>query len=131
MVTQLKRKWFTCLMISLISVSAFGCTATYDKPVYDQEVVFEQPYDFTFLRVIEALNTMNGWILEETDKEAGLMVVRNREYGHIFDRDKGVVTFLVKRLSRTKTSIMVAPESQREPGAGDLLRRIDLLVPKK
>jgi len=95
-----------------------------DFPRYDQELIYNKPYDYTFLKTLEALNSVPGWTLEETDQVKGFIVLRNTQYGHLFDRDKWVVRFNVRRLERKKTSVQLAPDSQRNEKAADLLQRI-------
>ena len=99
-----------------------------DLPVYDRVLVYERPYDYTFLKTIEALNTFPEWVLEETDKNKGLIVIRNTQYGHLFDRDKWVARFNIKRLDKRKTSVSLDPSSQRLEKGGELLNRIDEVV---
>lgn len=99
-----------------------------DFPRYDQVLTYDHPYDYTFLKTMEALNTFPNWILEETDKGQGLIVLRNTEYGHVFDRDKNVARFRVTRVSRTQTSVEIEPESQQVLQVGDLLRRVDQVM---
>lgn len=111
----------TLLMLSLGS----GCSTFRDYPKYDQVLVYDRAYDYTFLRTMEALNTVKGWSLEETDKEKGLIVIRNTEYGNLFDRDKWIARFIVKRLERKKTSVSLDPATQRVSEGGTLLKRID------
>lgn len=102
-----------------------GCASTKDYPKYDQVLVYDRPYDYTYLKTLEALNTLPGWVLDETDKNVGLIVMRNVQYGHLFDRDKWVARFTVKSLGRKKTSVELAPTSQKLTQGGDLLKRID------
>lgn len=112
--------------IFLIFIS--GCAASKEYPKFDQVLVYDKPYDYTFLRTLEALNTFSGWTLEETDKNKGVIVLRNTEYGNIFDRDKWVVRFNVVSLGRKKTSVAIDPESQRNAQGGELLKRVDEIM---
>jgi len=116
------------LLAFLVLPFGSGCSTARDFPKYDQVLVYDRPYDFTFLRTMEALNTVEGWVIEETDKEKGLIVVRNLEYGSLFDRDKWSARFIVKRLERKKTSISLDPVSQRVSEGGILLKRIDYFM---
>lgn len=93
-------------------------------PVHDEVLVYDIPYDLTFLRVIDALQSVAGWDLELTTKEAGLIRVRNIDYGGLDDSDRRTVTFLVKRIDSGKTSVELAPNSQQTLGSGDLLKAV-------
>ncbi|MBI4372422.1 MAG: hypothetical protein HY585_01690 [Candidatus Omnitrophica bacterium] len=96
--------------------------------VYDRELIYDRPYDYTYLKTMEALNTFPDWVLEETDKVKGLIVIRNTQYGHLFDRDKWTARFTVKSLGRKKTSVRLEPVSQRLEKGGELLDRIDQIM---
>lgn len=103
-----------------------GCASSIkDYPNYDQVLIYDRPYDYTYLKTLEALNSMPDWTLEETDKVKGLIVLRNVQYGHLFDRDKWVARFTVKSLGRKQTSVALEPASQRLEQGGELLKRID------
>jgi len=99
-----------------------------DYPRYDKVLVYDRPFDVTFLRTVEALNNMPGWVLEETDKEKGIIVLRNREYGHIFDKDKRSARLILKYVNRKQTSIELDEPSQRLDEGGELLERIDQMM---
>ncbi len=114
------------LILSLILVAFISsCASVKEYPKYDQVLVYNKPFDLTFLRTLEALNSFPGWALEETDKTKGVIILRNTEYGNLFDRDKWVVKFNVVSLGRKKTSVAIDSESQRNVKGGDLLKRID------
>ena len=121
----MKKTFLFILFVFFVLPLGSGCSSFRDFPKYDQVLIYDRPYDFTFLRTMEALNTVKGWTLEETDKEKGLIVLRNVEYGHLFDKDKWVARFIVKRLDRKKTSISLDPATQRISEGGVLLKRID------
>ncbi|MBI4358635.1 MAG: hypothetical protein HY584_04980 [Candidatus Omnitrophica bacterium] len=116
-------------LVILAALSISGCASSMkDYPKYDQVLVYERPYDYTYLRTLEALNTFPGWVLEETDKVKGLIVLRNTQYGNLFDRDKWVARFRVKSLGRKKTSVELEPVSQQLTEGGKLLDRIDQMM---
>ena len=131
------RKQFLVISVGLIFLANFaGCAAfkrdilhhEQDVVVHDRVLVYDRPYDYTFLKTIEALNTFPEWVLEETDKNKGLIVLRNTQYGHLFDRDKWVARFTIKRLDKRKTSVSLEPSSQRLEKGGEFLDRIDEVV---
>ncbi len=114
------------LILSLMLVAFLSsCASVKEYPKFDQVLVYDKPFDFTFLRTLEALNSVQGWALEETDKNKGFITLRNTEYGNLFDRDKWLVKFNVVSLGRKKTSVAIDPDSQRNTKGGDLLKRID------
>jgi len=115
---------FGFIFLSLVS----GCAAAKEYPKYDQILVYDKPFDYTFLKTLEALNTFSGWTLEETDKNKGVIILRNTEYGSLFDRDKWLVRFNVVSLGRKKTSVSIDPDSQHNAMGGDLLKRIDEIM---
>ena len=102
----------------------------YEKnyPKYDTVLTYDRPFDVTFLRTLEAVNTVPGWVLEETDKEKGLIVLHNRQYSHIFDKDKGVARILVKRISRKQTSVELDKPTQLLQEGGKFLESIDQIM---
>ena len=115
---------FSFILLALVS----GCSSVKEYPKFDQVLVYEKPYDYTYLKTLEALNTVSGWVLEETDKNKGLIVLRNTEYGNLFDRDKWVVRFNVVSLGRKKTSVSIDSVSQRNEMGGELLHRVDHIM---
>jgi len=56
---------------------------------------------------------------------AGLIVLRNTQFSHIFDKDEQVARFKVSRVGRDETSVALAPESQLLEDGGKFLDRID------
>lgn len=121
----MNQKIMASIVAFLAFISSAGCSSLKDFPRYDQELVYDQPYDYTYLRTLEALNTVSGWTLEETDARKGLIVLRNTQYGHLFEKDKWIARFTVKSLARTKTSVALEPSSQQLEQGGELLERID------
>ena len=116
-------------LVILAALAITGCASSMkDFPKYDQVLVYDRPYDYTYLRTLEALNTFPGWVLEETDKVKGLIVLRNTQYGNLFDRDKWIARFRVKSLGRKKTSVELEPSSQQLTDGGKLLDRIDQMM---
>lgn len=113
-------------LIALFGLILAGCSTT-EKilPLHDEVLTYELPYDLTYLRALDALNAQSGWLLEQTDKEKGIIKVRNIEYSRLDDADLRTLAFRVKRIDRTHTSVALAPESQRSLNGGDLLEAVD------
>ena len=122
----MKQSGFLLVLAFIFFVS--GCATAKEYPKFDQVLVYDKPYDFTYLKTLEALNTFTSWTLEETDKNKGMIVLRNTEYGNLFDRDKWVIRFNVISLGRKKTSVSIDPASQRNVMGGELLSRVDQLM---
>ncbi len=107
-------------------VAAAGCASQKEKilPVHDEVLIYPLSYDVTYLRTIEALESVDGWELEETEKEKGSIRVRNINFSSFDDADKRIVDFMVKRVDRNKTSVELAPASQRVLGGNELLKKV-------
>jgi uncharacterized lipoprotein len=107
-------------------IASAGCASQKEKilPVHDEVLIYPLPYDVTYLRTIEALESVDDWEMEETEKEKGTIRVRNINFSSFDDADKRIANFLVKRVGRNKTSVELAPESQRIVGGDDLLKKV-------
>lgn len=117
-------KFFYVIMLGL-GISLTGCAAnTKVLPQHDEVLQFDLPYDLTYLRAMEAVERVEGWELQATEKEKGLLIVRNINYSSLDDADQRTATFVVKRVAARKTSVELAPYSQRVIGGDDLLERI-------
>ena len=124
----MKKQFYPVAFSFILLVVLNGCSSLRDFPAYDQVLTYNRPYDFTFLKTMEALNTFPDWILEETDKNKGLIVLRNINYGNVTDRDKWEARFIVKSLGRNQTSVALEPDSQHSVQGGELLKRIDQVM---
>ena len=123
--TRSIRSHLAVLAVLLVVSMTAGCLTTgsglkKEDPPFDRTIVFDRPFDVTFLKTMEALNTFPDWLLQETNKEAGLIILRNQQYGHLFDRDKGIARFAIKRVNRKQTSVELDPSSQ-DMGKGKVL----------
>ena len=93
-------------------------------PAHNEVLRFPLSYDLTFLRTMEAIESVPDWQIEQTTKEAGVIQARNKNFSRLDDADQRVVIFQIIRLSRHQTSVQIVPESQRVIGAGDLMKQI-------
>ncbi|MBN1688797.1 MAG: hypothetical protein JW893_06820 [Candidatus Omnitrophica bacterium] len=117
------KKWIFVLIMIVFVVG--GCTLHEELlPLHNEVLMYKLPYDLTYLRTFEALETFDDWEIEETEKGKGLIRVRNLAYGSFGDADKRIITFYIKRYNRDMTTVQLAPESQRVLGGGMLLERI-------
>jgi len=120
-----KSRSFFCILLILGMVPATGCSLNQKLlPAHDEVLIYPLPYDLTYLRTMEALETFSEWAIEETEKEKGILRARNVHYSSLDDADKRLVTLLIKRVSRRETSIALAPESQRVLGAEKIMERV-------
>jgi len=110
------------VLILILGLALAGCNTVGEVlPPNDQVLVYKLSYDLTFLRTMEALDSVGTWQLEETDKEKGTIIVRDTNYSRLDDSDMRTITFLVKRVDRATTSVSIAPESQKVYGGKTLL----------
>ncbi len=115
----------TVVLAVILAVSAWGCAAAKKVlPLHDDLLVYPLPFDLTYLRTLEALETHPDWELEETDKEKGLIKVRNISFSRFTDADKRLATFVIKRVDRNETTVQLAPKSQRVIGGDELLKLV-------
>ncbi|OGX10729.1 MAG: hypothetical protein A2351_06985 [Omnitrophica bacterium RIFOXYB12_FULL_50_7] len=116
------------IFILVLGLGLAGCNTVGEVlPPNDEVLVYKLPYDLTYLRTMEALNTVENWELEETDKERGTISVRDTNYSRLDDSDLRVITFVVKRVDRGTTSVSISsenPKSQKVFGGKKLLEII-------
>lgn len=120
-------KQMTWAMLAILVLAPLTGCATFrdeDIPAHTEVLVYNLPYDLTYLKTIEAVESVEGWDLDETEKERGTIRARNTEFTNLADKDKSSATFIVKRLDRGQTSIELAPYSQRVVGGAKLMKRI-------
>lgn len=112
--------------LGLIFVLSFmGCnTVGKVLATNDEVLVYKLPYDLAYLRTMEAVDDKGDWQLEETDKERGLISVRDTNYSNLSDSDQRVINFVVKRVDRSTTSVSIDPKSQKVLGGKKLLESI-------
>jgi len=91
-------------------------------------LTYERPYDFTFLAVIRAVEGVPDWELSSTDQPNGVVIAQNLKYWDVLDADKRSATLVVKRVSRSETSVALAPESRNIIGVSDLLDAVDAMI---
>ena len=98
----------------LAGFAVTGCAVNKKlTPLHDVILVYKLAYDLTYLRAVHAIQDVKGWALEETDKEKGIIRVRNLDFSLFDDSDQRIISILIKRDSRSETSVQLAPESQR------------------
>jgi hypothetical protein len=114
------------VIVFAVALAGTGCSSMKEEvlPVHDEVLIYNLPYDLMFLRTLEALESVEGWELEETDKEKGLIVVRNINFSSFNDADKRAATFVLRRVNRQKTSVALTEASQRVVDGDLLLKKI-------
>ena len=93
-------------------------------PKNDDVLIYDLPFDLTFLKTLEAVQMLRDWNLESTQKERGIIQVLNTDYLTLSQADERHITFIVKRINRTKTSVEIAPDDQAVLGGKELLEKI-------
>ncbi|HLD56302.1 MAG TPA: hypothetical protein VJA00_01660, partial [Candidatus Omnitrophota bacterium] len=80
-------KLWSFLVLGL-GISLVGC-AVENKilPLHDEVLYVHAPYDVAYLRAIETLERVEGWELESTEKEKGIIVARNINFSSLVDAD--------------------------------------------
>ena len=110
------------VLILILGLGLAGCNSVGEVlPPNDEVLVYKLPYDLTYLRTMEALNSVENWQLEETDKERGMISVRDTNYSRLDDSDLRVITFVIKRVDRGTTSVSIDTQSQKVFGGKKLL----------
>ena len=110
------------VLILALALGLAGCNTVGEVlPPNDEVLVYKLPYDLTYLRTMEALNSVGNWQLDETDKERGVISVRDTDYSSLDDSDLRVITFVVKRVDRATTSVAIDTASQKVFGGKKLL----------
>ncbi len=112
-------------LVLILALGLVGCNTVGEVlPPNDEVLVYKLPYDLTYLRTMDALNTVGTWQLEETDKERGIISVRDTNYSRLDDSDLRIITFVVKRVDRETTSVSIDPKSQKVFGGKKLLEAV-------
>ena len=112
-------------LVLMLGLGFAGCnTVGKVLPPNDEVLVYKLPYDVTYLRTMETLDSVGTWQLDETDKERGIITVRDMNYSRLDDSDLRVITFLIKRVDRETTSVSIDPKSQKIFGGKQLLEAV-------
>lgn len=114
----IRRLFFVLILGSVLT----GCnTVSKVLPPNDEKLLYKLPYDLTYLRTLEALDSQPNWQLEETEMVKGIIKVRNTNYSNPDDADLRVITFVIKRVDPQTTSVSILPKCQHVPGGDKLL----------
>ncbi|HNX68623.1 MAG TPA: hypothetical protein PLL75_05810 [Candidatus Omnitrophota bacterium] len=110
---------------ALLCLQFTGCNTVGEVlPPNDRVLIYPLAYDLTYLRTLEALDSQPGWVLEETDKEKGILSVRNTQYSRLDDSDQRLISFTIKRVDAGTTSVSILPKYQKVFGGDQFLRVI-------
>ncbi len=103
----------------------FGCKHSPSiLPVHDEVLTYPLPLDLVYLRTLDAIQAHPEWELDVTDKEKGIIKLRNMRYSSFADADLRTATLLVKRIGSAETTVQLAPESQAVVGAEEILKLV-------
>ncbi|MSR77446.1 MAG: hypothetical protein EXS63_04385 [Candidatus Omnitrophica bacterium] len=123
---RMKKYSIVGMMVLSLALGSWGCK-TVEKiisPAHSEVLIYNLSFDLTYLRTLEALQTVPDWELRLTEKEKGKILVYNLAFGKFGDSDKRSITFLLSRISRTQTSVRIDPDDQHVPGGGALMERV-------
>ncbi len=122
------RKRMILLLGVAVCVTGLGCSRKVltPLPTHDQVMIYERPYDYVYLRVIEAVQNTPNWEIYQTDHRMGIVRALSLNFNDPLNSDKRVATFIVRRLGRRTTSVSFAPESNQVIGGEALLKTIEL-----
>jgi len=101
-----------------------GCASEKVFAVHDEILTFPLPMDLAYLRTMEAVESHPDWDLIETEKEKGLIVIRNLRYSSFADADQRQIALELKRIGPRQTSVEIAPKSQSVVGGDEILELI-------
>ncbi|MBI4398641.1 MAG: hypothetical protein HY586_05905 [Candidatus Omnitrophica bacterium] len=94
-------------------------------PSRDEVLIFHQAFDYTYLRVVDAILNTGDWTLYETDKREGLIRAYNTKWADPFGpMEQRIATVRVKRLERNRTAVELDSASQTLIGADDLMKSV-------
>lgn len=111
--------------VLILGIALTGCnTVSKTLPPNDETLVYKLPYDLTFLRTLEALDSQPDWDLEETEMAKGTIRVYNTNYSNLDDADLRTITFVIKRMDSGTISVSILPKCQHVPGGDKLLKTI-------
>jgi hypothetical protein len=80
--------------------------------------------DLTYLRTLEAVQAHPEWELDTTDKENGIISIRNLRYSSFVDADRRRATLILKQVGARETSVQFSSESQRVFGGKEIMSLI-------
>lgn len=122
-------KWI--LVGLVVNFSVLGC-AVRDQVItpYEETLYYELAYDLAYLRTLEAVQEVDGWQLDVTDKERGIIRVQNTQFGRLDDADNRRVELVLKREGSRLTSLSVSPETQHVVGTEEFMKKVnDFIAP--
>lgn len=110
-------------IFGILSLGLAGCSGKSKSllPVHDEVLVYALPLDLTYLRTVEAVNAHPDWEVDYTDKEKGLIVLRNMRYSSFADADLRTAVLVLKRVGPRETSVQFDLKSQAVRGGDEIL----------
>jgi len=111
----------------LILILASGCTST-GKPkfieVHDEVILAPYALDYTYLRTLEAVQALPDWELDRTDKEKGILHLKNVRFSSFADADMRLATLQLKRVGPRETSVQFTEKTQSIVGGDEVLKAV-------
>ena len=114
---------FKAVLFGFLYLGLAGCNTPSSSvlPVHDEVLVYPLPMDLTFLRTMEAMTAHRDWQIDYTDKEKGLIFLRNLRYSSFADADLRTATLVLKRVGPRETSVELDKKSQSVRGGDEIL----------
>ena len=127
-------KYLSWGILLACGLSFSSCAHQHKKellPSHDEVLRYPLAYDLVFLRTIEGLENIQGWEVQETEKEKGIIRVYNHQIGRTDDSDNRVATIFVKRVNRNETTVELASGSRRVGGGKEMMQVISQYVSRE
>ncbi len=122
----MKKIFNLVIALSLVIGMGWGCAGNHSSllPTHDEVLTYPLPYDLVYLRTLEAIQQNADWDLDWTDKEKGVISIRNMRYSSFADADKRQALLLVKRVNEKETTVQFDSSSQSVVGGDEVLSLI-------
>lgn len=119
----MKRTMVLLVFLAMCCLGGTGCKTSSSSllPVHDEILIFPVTMDLAYLRTMEAIQAHPDWELDYTDKEKGLINIKNMRYSSFSDADLRSATLVLKREGPKKTSVQFAKRSQSIRGGEEIL----------
>ncbi|MBI4115791.1 MAG: hypothetical protein HY447_04350 [Candidatus Omnitrophica bacterium] len=127
----MKRILSSLLLLGVFSLPLLGCSRASFLPSHAEVLVYPLPLDIVYLRTLDAVQAHPEWELEETDKEKGVIVLRNMRYSSFADADMRTATLLVKRVGPKESSIQLDPKSVAVVGGDEILSIVKVYLSRE
>ncbi len=113
------------IVLPFLAWMGSGCASNKSiLPLHDEVLTYSLPFDLTYLRTIEAIQQHKDWDLDWTDREKGLISIRNMRFNSWADADKRQAFVVVKAVNKNETAVYFDSASQAVVGGEEILSLI-------